>query len=281
MKTGGKTWTKKCTVLCGLAIVISLWTACTRNSHKETLEIVGTGACEELLKKLADAYNQTNPGYKVIVPPSIGSGRGIKTVGSDEYILGRVARPLKEDEAELGLSYVVFASDPVVFATGNKVDVTSLTEQQLLDIFSGKITDWREVGGTNNPIRVLVREEGDSSRSVIESKIESFRDIKLSEQAKMAYHDYEMVELFEKYQTAIGYLTNSSVNSNIHPISIDGIAPTLENVSQGRYPLVCEYAFVYKESRLNDQAGKFLDFVFSEHGKRVLDSNGAMHITGQ
>jgi len=164
---------------------------------------------------------------------------------------------------------------------GNKIDVKSLTIQQLQDIFSGKITNWREVGGKNNPIRVLVREEGDSSRSVIERTIESFKDIKLSEHSKMVYHDYEMVELFDKYPTAIGYLTNSSVNSNIHPISIDGIAPTLENVSQGRYPLVCEYAFVYKVSRLNDQAGKFLDFVFSNQGKKILESNRVIYTTGQ
>ncbi|MBN1456331.1 MAG: substrate-binding domain-containing protein [Sedimentisphaerales bacterium] len=227
-------------------MLILVFTGCSKNSSDgKPLEVVGTGACEEILDELAKAFNTTNADYKVVVPASIGSGGGIDAVGSDEHVLGRVARPLKQKEADMGLSYLVFAKDGIVFAVGSDVDVKSLTKQQLIDIFAGKIDNWQQVGGKNAPIRVLAREEGDSSRLIIEEHIPGFSGLKYGDQAKVLYHDYEMIELLGKYPTAIGFLTASSLSQDICPIAIDGVEPTPENISSGRYVMVGTYAFVF------------------------------------
>jgi len=263
-----------------LAMLILLFTSCGKNSDaNKPLEVVGTGACEKILDKLAKTFNITNADCKIIVPASIGSGGGIDAVGSDEYVLGRIARPLKEKEADLGLSYLVFAKDGIVFAVGSDVGVKSLTKQQLVDIFVGKINNWKQVGGKNEPIRVLAREEGDSSLSIIQKHIPGFVGLKYGDQVKVVYHDYEMVELFGKYPTAIGFLTASSVNRNIHPIAINGIEPTSQNISSDRYPMVGSYAFIFKTKNLNNSAERFIDFVFSSEGKKLMETNGLVAVS--
>ena len=272
-----------------ILILLGLFTLCcfqagcdesNSNSENKPLSIVGTGACEAVLNKLAQAYNSANPDSQVTAPKSIGSGRGIEVVGKGQYVLGRVARPLKEKESQYDLTYKSFAKDGVVFAVGEKASVRDLSADQLVDIYSGKTTNWSELGGDDGPIRALAREEGDSSRSIIEKQLCAFKDVVYSDRIKYVYHDYEMVEMLGKYPTSIGWLTWSNLNQDMFPISINGNEPTSENISSGKYPLICEYAFVYQDKRLTETARKFLDFVFSEKGARILELNGLIPVKG-
>ena len=133
----------------------------------DTLEIPGTGACEVLLRAVAEAFNAKHPEHRLIVPPTIGSSGGVRLVASDQAVLARVAQPLKDKEKAYGLRYLVFARDLVVFAGGAKVTVKGLTSAQLVDIYAGKIADWQELGGEPGPIRLLVRQPGDSNLLII------------------------------------------------------------------------------------------------------------------
>ncbi len=81
----------------------------------EELVIVGTGSGPPILKAIGEAFNQENPDIKIVVPRSIGSGGGIKEVGNDDYLLGRVARKIKDSEKHFGLSYTPVARVPIVF----------------------------------------------------------------------------------------------------------------------------------------------------------------------
>lgn len=240
-----------------------------------SLAVPGTGACEAVMGKLADAFNERNPVHRVTVPPSIGSDGGIRAVIDEQAPVARVARPLTGEEGRAGLTYRVFAKDAVVFAAGRQVKLEGLSQGQLADIFRGKINNWREVGGEGAPIYVLIREEGDSSLKVIQEHIKAFNGIAFAKGAKLLYHDYEMVEMLNKYRKAIGWLTASAVvGTGIKPLAIDGMAPTAENLISGRYPLVIEYALVYREARLEGLAREFVDFVFSPPGREVLVSQG-------
>lgn len=143
----------------------------------DNLDIPGTGACEPILADLARSYNEANPGDTVTVPPSTGSGGGIAAVLKGQSQLARVARPLKEAELQQGLISLIFARDAVAFVVGRDVKVKNLSSDQLAAIFSGKIKNWKDVGGNPNLIRVIGREPGDSSLSVIEARINSFRNL--------------------------------------------------------------------------------------------------------
>lgn len=247
----------------------------------ETLEIPGTGAVQILLNKLAAEFNQSNPEDNIVIPPSVGSSGGIRLVGEGKNILGRVARPIKAEEEKYDLKYQVFAKDPVLFAVSRKIGVKSLTREQLIEIYSGKIMNWQEVGGKDYPIRLLVREPDDSSFLIIKEQIPAFRTVEFPEQAKFLYHDSEMVEMLQKYSTVIGWLTGSSLNAisgTVVGLALDGVEPTAENVLAGRYPLSGDYAFVYKEKHLTSLARRFIEFLSSEQANRIFDNEGVIPV---
>lgn len=260
-----------------LVTVILGATGCgTGNQDAHQLSVVGTGACEAALGRLAAAYNAANPGQIVDVPPSIGSGGGIAEVGQGLAPLGRVARPIKASEEHWGLEYDVFSLDAVVFVVSANVAVEALSLDQLVAIYSGEITNWQTVGGPDQSIHLLRREDGDSSLSVIRKKLSGFSDLDISSDARTLYHDHEMVAYLAKYDNSIGLTTLSSVihETRIVPVAIDGIVPSATNISDSTYPLVSQHAFVYKRSQLSELAKSFMAYVHSPEGKKILMAAG-------
>ncbi len=262
-------------LICAVALVYSSPVAA------ETLEIPGTGACETILNELASAFNQQNPEDRIVIPPSSGSGGGIRLVGTGENNVGRVARPIKTEEMKYNLSYLVFAMDPVIFVSGKGVGVNNLTQSRLVDIFSGRIRNWKEVGGKDAPIRVLVREPGDSSLDAIIDSMPDFAKIVFDDNAKILYHDHEMVETLNKYRMSIGWVTLSTANTgknSFRPLAIDDVFPSRENTLTGKYRIIGRYALVYKEKQLSPLARKFIDFIFSDSGRGIFVKSGLIPI---
>lgn len=245
----------------------------------DAMEIPGTGACEVLLQGVAEAFNARHPESRVTVPPSIGTVGAMRVVLSDQAVLVRVARPLTKEEKEQGLAYRPFARDMVIFAVGSKVPVRNITTAQLVEIYSGRITSWQALGGPNAPIRLLLRQPGDSSLLVIQKHIEAFRNISFHPAAKLAYTDNKMLDLLQKYHHGIGWLTFSALKksqSPLHPLVLDGVSPTPENARSQQYSLLEEYALVFKENRLDALATSFLNFLFSPEGQKVMEQFGAV-----
>lgn len=263
--------------LLGVWILIGL----PSGSAGATLTIPGTGACETVLKSVAAAYEATHPWMKVVIPPSVHSGGGIRQVIDGKADLARVARGLMPEETGKGLMVRVYAKDPVVFAVGAGVRARDLTIRQIADILTGKIGTWEQLGAGKGPIRVLLREPGDSSLQVIQEKYPELRDIKFTAQGKVTYHDGEMLEMLQKYRNALGFITLSTLDaatSQVTPVGIDGIAPTRENVRAGRYPFVAEHAVVYREGDLPAEARDFVNFLFSETGRNTLSGHGLVTV---
>lgn len=246
-----------------------------------SLTIPGTGACEVLLGAVAAAFTKKHPNHTVIVPPSIGTVGGMRLVISDQAVLVRIARPLTEEEKAQGLTYLPFARDMVIFTVGAKVPIRSLSTAQLADVFAGKIDTWQELGGPIFPIRVLLRQPGDSSLRVIQKHLEAFRHITFPPTSKVLYTDPDMLATLQKYTYSIGYITYSSLKgakTPIYPLALDGIAPTPENAQSKKYKLIEEYALVFKEHRLNDLAKSFLAFLFSQDGRAVMQHYGVIPV---
>ena len=239
------------------------------------LAVPGTGACEAILTELAEAYNLGNPEEPIDIPPSTGSGGGIKAVIDGEAQLARVARRLKAEEDQQGLVYLLFARDAVGFVVGKQVGISNLNAGQLAAIFTGKIENWKDVGAEAGIIRVVGREPGDSSLAVIHEHLKEFKEITFTPKAKISIYDRETVETLAKYKNSVGFIPMSAAKwakGAIKPISLDGIAPTRANILAGTYPLVEDYAFVYKKD-LTPGAGRFVAFVFSTEGKKILEKN--------
>src|ERR1051325_2666356 len=117
------------------------------SAHAGDLSVVGTGDGIDRLRARGAAYTADHPDTNVIVPPSIGSGGGIAAVSSNKEVLARAARPLSESEKEAGLIATPVFRLPSAFFVHRSAGVTSLTTAQLADVYSGKISNWKDVGG--------------------------------------------------------------------------------------------------------------------------------------
>lgn len=238
----------------------------------EDLTIVGTGSGTIVLQALADAFMQQHPDVSISIPPSIGSGGGIKAVGRDENGLGRVARGIKESEEPYGLTYVEYANIPVVFYTNASVEVKDLSTQQILDIYSGAVINWSEVGGNDARVRVVTREEGDSSLEVLLNSFSGFSDITITPKAKTTFSDPETEETVVNTDFVIAYGSYPNVKVlDVNVLTIGGKHPEDDD-----YPYVGPLGLIYKEANYTGAVKAFVEFVTSEEAHAIIKEVGGL-----
>lgn len=239
--------------------LLLLFTIFSQPVFAEELAIPGTGDGVDVLNAIGKAFTQ-NTKIEVRVPKSIGSGGAIKVVGTDMALLGRVARSIKDDEKEYGLEYKPLFEVPTVFFVNKNVTVDNLSEQQVLDIFSGKIVNWEEVGGSNAPIVVIRREDKDSSLGNLKKTFPGFKDLVFTESSTLAEKTFIMVAQIANRPDSIGFGPLDVANANdLKVLSINGRKPTA-----GDYPYFGIIGLVYKTANLDKISKDFIDFAASE-----------------
>ena len=238
----------------------------------EEIQIVGTGSGAEILENLGKVFSKTTPGVTVSIPKSIGSGGAIKAAGTDTAKIGRVARGIKENEKSYGLTYVPIAKLPIVVMTNKGVGVKNLTSQQVCDIYSGKITNWKEVGGKEGNIRVIRREDGDSSLDVLLKTLPGYKAITVTAKSKETLSDPETIDLAAKTPGTIAYGTypNAKV-SDVTTVTIGG-----KNAASADYPHVGELALVLKEKNKTGNIAKFIEFITSSAAHDTIKATGGL-----
>lgn len=259
-------------LITGLLVFFSSITISTM-AMAEDIKIVGTGDGVVVLKSIGEAFTKAS-GVKVDVPDSIGSGGGIKAVGADEAKIARVARKLKDKEAPLGLTYTPFATIPTVFCVNSSVSVDTLTAKQATDIYTGAITNWKEVGGNDEPIRVVRREEDDSTLANLKASFPGFKDIVITDKSKTANSVPEMVEIVAGKAGTIAFAAlDVALANNFKVLRIDGKAPT-----DPGYPTVGTMAFVYKEANNTGSIKQLIEFATSSAAHDAITSKGGIPI---
>lgn len=240
----------------------------------EPLNVPGTGDGIEMLRGLAAIFTSDHPETIVNVPPSIGSGGAIAGVGSGKEVIGRVARPLTSAELDQGLVYTPIARIPSVFVTHPGVGVSNLTTQQLVGIYSGAITNWNEVGGPDLRIKVVRREDKDSTLLVLRATMPGWNDIVLTPRSKTAVTTQEALDSVRDVEGAIGFGPYSTqMRSVMTVLSIDGRFPT-----QADYPSSVELALIHKNSSVTPTARKFIAFTRSDKARQLIRNMGGVVI---
>lgn len=268
-------------VLAVLAVAVAVFSCQRREEPVEAaaVRVPGSGACTRLLEELAAAYGAAGGEKPVIVPARSGSDGAVRAVLSGEAQLGRVCRRLRPEELERGLEYVPLARDLIVFCVDSRVNVTSVTSAQLASLFSGDTEDWFAVGGYKVPVRVLVREPGESALEAIRRELAAFRDIEFSDRSKVVFDEKEMLSLLDKYRTAVGWLTRSTLidhPGNIVPLTVDGAQPTTASAASGAYRLTLEHGLIYRRADLSPYARRFLDYATSDAGRALMRRHGLL-----
>lgn len=238
-----------------------------------TLKVVGTGDGLEMLRAVAALY-LAETGEEVMLPASIGSGGGIAAVAAGTEQLARVARPLKDTEKEAGLVAVPLASLRSAFMVHPNVGVGELTAEQVTAIYAGTITDWSEVGGPPMKIRVVRREDADSTLQGLRNGMPGWKDLVITDRSKTAVTTQDAVDTVRSVEGAIGFAPYStSLDADTKVLKIDGLKPT-----DPGYPSAVELGFVYKTGATGREVDDFIAWATSDKAKRLLAAYGAVPV---
>lgn len=256
------------------ALVFGLLAFCNP-AWADELIVVGTGDGVEMLQAVAKRFHDVEPSIDVKIPPSIGSGGGIAAVGSGTAKLARVARVLTDAERARGLLYVPIAKISCAFFVHPSAGVTQLSGEQLVGIYTGRISNWKEVGGADQRIRVVRREESDSTLTTLRATMPGWRELAITERSKTATSTQEAVETVRLTEGAIGFGPYSRLlDIGMQVLKIDNLHP-----SDARYASSGEVAYVYKQGALTPEAEKFIAFTRIPDAGKVIRDFGAIPIT--
>jgi phosphate transport system substrate-binding protein len=245
----------------------------------ESLVIAGTGDSQTLLRNLAELYEKIHPPADIIVPDSVGSGGGIKAVVKGTAGMGRTARALTPEEKDHDLTAIPIALSPIVFAANpNVAEVKNISSDDIMKIYSGAITNWRELGGEDHKIYPVDREPGDSSRKILEAKLKSssgtFKAVK--PKAKVFYSTPEAAQAVAQNRYTIGYLPLSIAReAQLHVFSVNHVFPDETNVRNHTYPLVTTF-YLVKPADPSGLAKEFLSFMQEGPAQQLMISSGVV-----
>ena len=238
------------------------------------IEVVGTGDGMELVRAVSAAFTSDHPETVVLVPPSIGSGGGIAAVGAGKAQIARVARSLKPAEKENGLIAKPIFRLPSAFYVNSSVPVSDISYDQLTGIYAGKITNWSEVGGPDLRIKVVRREDTDSTLSVLRMTMPGWNELRLTRRSKIAVTTQDSVHIVRETKGAIGFGPFSRVlESSVRVLRINDLHPT-----EAAYPSAVTISYVWREPMEQEDVMEFVNYGVSRKARTLLTSLGAVPV---
>jgi len=239
--------------------------------EKGTVRIAGGTAHIPVMKEAARLIMTFNPAIQITIAGG-GSGVGIKQGGEGLADIGNTGRkPTEEEIARYDLKMFQWAIDGVGVVVHPRNPVKSLTKAALQDIFTGKIANWKTLGGADRGINVYIRDEASGTREVFGQMALAQKEA--TARANVVVSNGAMKSAVANDPYAIGYVSVGHIDPTVAPVSIDGIAPTLENVRERKYPIA---RGLFSNSRKEPQGltKKFIDFLFSPEGRKIVADNG-------
>lgn len=236
------------------------------------IQLAGSTSMEKMCGVLMEAFMEEYPNVTVTTEYT-GSGAGIESVTSGAVDIGNSSRALSDKEKSAGIEENVVAIDGIAMITDKNNKVTNVTKQQLTDIYTGKITNWKDLGGSDEAIVVIGREAASGTRGAFEELL----DVK----NKCAYAqelDSTGAVLAKVAATpgAIGYVSLDVVDKTVAALQLDGVDATEANIKAGKYTLSRPFVMATKGavSSQSELVQAWFDFVKSEAGQKVIKGVG-------
>lgn len=246
---------------------------------EEKIVLDGSSGMLSLAKSLAIAYKQKSSDPQVEIGNGLGTGARLRALAEEKIQIALASHGIKPEDVQKGnLKVIEVARGAIVFAVNANIPITNITEVQACDIYSGKIRNWLSLGGPNSAIVVLTRPPTEVDPEVIRAKIGCFQELKEVETAKVMARGGDMAKGLADTPDAIGMTSMTVVEQSagkVKALTLNAVAPTTENVRSGRYYLTRDFLFVTK-GEATPPIRKFLDFVLSPDGDRVILVNGAV-----
>jgi len=239
--------------------------------EKGVLRISGGTAHIPVMKAVAQKIMTFNPEIQITIAGG-GSGAGIKQVGEGLVDIGNSGRSATETEVtKYGLKMYKWAIDGVAAVTHPKNPVKALSTRQLQDIFSGKILSWKEVGGEDKSINVYTRDTASGTRSVFWEK--ALKESDITSKANVVVSNGAMKTAVNNDPYSIGYVSVGFIDEGVSPLTLDGIAPTMDAVKSGQYQ-VARGLFSNTKGEATGLAKKLIDYLLGPDGQAMAVEKG-------
>jgi len=252
----------------GLFITVLALAGCTGGQAKGTITEAGSTTVQPLAEKLAGAFMEKNPDVNIVIQGG-GSSVGVKSCAEGTVDIGAASRELKPDEPKLVRHLLALDGIAVVVHPSNQI--SGLTKEQVMKIFAGEITNWSQVGGANEAITVVSREEGSGTRDAFQELI--MGKSLITERAILFPSNGAVKASISTTPLSIGFLSLGYLDSSIKTLAIDGVEPTPANCKVGKYPVVRPLYFLTKETPTG-KVKDFIDFCLSQEGQKIVEEEG-------
>lgn len=241
-----------------------------------SISMVGSTSMEKLANALSEAFMEEYPEVTVTAE-FVGSGAGIEAVTNGTADIGNSSRSLKDEEKAAGVVENIVAIDGIAVCVDPANEVADLTKEQLTNIYNGTITNWKEIGGADEPIIVIGREAGSGTRGAFEELVD------LQDACKYANELDSTGAVIAKVAStpgAIGYASLDALDDSVKALSLEGVEATAENIKAGNYFLSRPFVMATKGeiSEQNDLVQAWFDFVLGDEGQQVASEVGLITV---
>ena len=235
----------------------------------------GSTSMEKVIGALGESFMANNQGTTFTYNPT-GSGSGIKAVLEGRCDIGLSSRSLKDDEKAEGLKETVLAYDGIAIIVHPDNPVNNLDLETIAKLYTGEITNWKEVGGNDAEIVLIGREAGSGTRDGFES-ITNTKDSCKYRQELTSTGD--VITAVSQNPDAIGYASLASIKDSVKALNVDGVTPGEDTVKDGSYKIQRPFVFVTNKSvALSEQAQAFVDFATSKDAADLIRTAGAVPV---
>mgnify|MGYP000830363439 FL=1 len=247
---------------------------CGNNAAKEPVSTDGSTSMSKVIGALSETF-EADTGITVTYNAT-GSGSGIQAVEEGRCDIGLSSRSLKDEEKAKGLQETVLAYDGIAMIVNPANPVQELDLETIAKIYTGEITNWKDVGGNDAEIVLIGREAGSGTRDGFES-ISGTKDKCQYRQELTSTGD--VITTVSQNPDAIGYASLASLKDNVKALTVGGIAPTEETVKDGSYVIQRPFVLVTKDGvELSETAKKFFDYATSAEAAEIISAAGAVPV---
>ncbi|MCI6824720.1 MAG: phosphate ABC transporter substrate-binding protein [Ruminococcus bromii] len=246
-----------------------------KSKSEGTVSTDGSTSMEKVIGALGEAFEEANKGISFTYNPT-GSGSGIEAVTAGRCDIGLSSRALKDDEKSKGLKETTLALDGIAIIVNPQNSVSNLSLDDITKIYTGEVTNWKDVGGSDGEIVLIGREASSGTRDGFES-ITKTKDKCQYRQELTSTGD--VITAVSQNPNAIGYASLASVKESVKAVSVDNVTPSEETVKDGSYVVQRPFVLVTKENeKLSDSAQKFFDYITSSDAASIISEAGAVPV---
>lgn len=260
--------------VCAASTMMAFASVTSAQAAQGAVATEGSTSMEYLIGALGEAFMQEHPDISFTYNPT-GSGAGITAVDSGRCDIGLSSRKLKADE-EAKLNGQTVALDGIVIVVNPSNKINDLTLEQIKDIYTGKITNWKEVGGDDLPVVLIGREAGSGTRDGFETVIDAKDSCKYRQELTSTG---DVITTVSRNPNAVGYASHASLSSKIKSLTVNGVTATEENIKNGSYQLQRPFLLVTsKETPLSESAQSFIDFALAPSSAELIRMTGVVPV---